>query len=217
MVSHDLVSSKISPGANRSGCNLELLVGSVDWLVPIGWRLETHLSWDADILIGDPGSSHHAAVSQSLSLFSAAGFAARRATVLVVIASVRRRWRTLSRIRPGQLAFRSNWRRHDPKRSPASRREAQLETGGPELPSRHDTTLGVRLRGKNRRFYFDLEAQFLSGLLGERGRKGYDPYEDYQPPGSTRYLAVRRKWGYPVGRQLFRNRCPGMGSPRLRH
>jgi molybdopterin/thiamine biosynthesis adenylyltransferase len=194
---------------------LELLVGSVDWLVPIGWRMETsHLSWDADILIGDQVRPI------TLRYPNHFPFSPPR----VVPREDQPSWWSSHQYGVGgELCLEygpDNWHSNltgaDMIRS-AHRLlvgEAQIEIGGPELPSRHRMTFAERLRGKNRRFYFDLEAQFLLiGLTEEQVIKA-TTLTVIQAPGATRHLASAEVgpcgWNAALPEPLFRH---GFTSP----
>ena len=194
---------------------LEQLVGSVDWLVPIGWRMETsHLSWDADIMIEER--------VRPITLRYPNHFPF--SPPLVLPREEQPSWWSSHQYGAGgELCLEygpDNWHSNltgaDMIRS-AHRLlvgEAQLETGGPELPSRHRITLAERLRGKSRRFYFDLEAQFLLiGLVEEEVVKA-TTLTVIQAPGATRHLASAEVgpsgWKAALPEPLFRH---GFTSP----
>ena len=177
--------------SKKERAQLELLVGSVDWLIPIGWRMESsRLSWDANIVIADE--------LRPITLRYPNHFPF--SPPLVLPREEQPSWWSSHQYGAGgELCLEygpDNWH---PDLTGADMiqsahrllvGEAQLEAGGPELPSRHRRTLGERLRGKSRRFYFDLEAQsFLIGLAEKQVVKA-TTLTMIQAPGSTRYLAT---------------------------
>jgi sulfur-carrier protein adenylyltransferase/sulfurtransferase len=167
---------------------LEQLAGSVDWLVPIGWRMDSsRLSWDADILVGEQ------VYSITLRYPNHFPFS----PPLVLPRGDQRRWSSHQYGAGGELCLEygpDNWHQDvtgaEMVRS-AHRLlmgEVEVSSGGPELPSRHRTTLGERLRGKRRRFYLDPEAQAVLSSLVEGQVVQATTLVVFQSPGSTRYL-----------------------------
>jgi sulfur-carrier protein adenylyltransferase/sulfurtransferase len=168
---------------------LEQLVGSVDWLVPLGWKFDsTRLAWDADILVGERvypitlRYPNHFPYSPPLVL-------PREDTSW---------WSSHQYGAGGELCLEygpDNW--HQDITGAEMVRSAyrlllgenDFSAGGSALPSRHRSSVAEQIGGKRRRFFLDVDAQgVLIGLVDDQLITATIVIE-YSSNASVRFLA----------------------------
>jgi molybdopterin/thiamine biosynthesis adenylyltransferase len=169
---------------------LEQLVGSVGWLVAIGWRMSSsRLSWDADIVIGER------VYPITLRYPNHFPFS----PVLVLPRGDESRWSSHQYGPGGELCLEygpDNW--HQDVTGAMMVRsahrllqaEAQASSGGPEVPSRHRSNLGEQLSGKHMRYVFAWEARSVLATLRDDELIQATSNMDYYEHGSVRFLAT---------------------------
>jgi hypothetical protein len=177
-----------SERSKRERLELEQLAGGVDWLLPIGWRMESsRLSWDADIIVGEQmfpitlRYPNHFPFSPPL----------------VLPRGDQSRWSFHQYGAGGELCLEygpDNWQ-EDITGAEMIRSayrlllgEAISSLGGPEVQSRHHSSLGEHLSGKRRRFFFDQESQaILSALVDDQVVVG-TAITEFHEQASIRFL-----------------------------
>jgi hypothetical protein len=148
---------------------LEELVGSVDWLVGVGWKFDsTRLAWDGDILVGER--------VYPITLRYPNHFP--YSPPLVLPRGDNSWWSSHQYGAGGELCLEygpDNWHPDitgaEMVRSAYSLLvgEDDILAGGPAVPSRHRSSVAEQIGGKRRRFFFDVDAQtLLYGLIDDR-------------------------------------------------
>lgn len=175
--------------SKRERLELERLVGSVDWLVAIGWRMDSsRLSWDADIILGEQ------VFPITLRFPNHFPFS----PPLVLPRGNQSRWSFHQYGAGGELCLEygpDNWHEDIPGAEmilSAYRLllgEAISSLGGPEVSSRHRSSLGERLSGKRRRFLFDQEAQAILSALVDDQVVAATAITQFHEHASIRFLA----------------------------
>jgi hypothetical protein len=168
---------------------LEQLVGSVDWLVGLGWRFDsTRLAWDADILVGER--------VYPITLRYPNHFP--YSPPLVLPRGDETLWSSHQYGPGGELCLEygpDNW--HPDVTGAEMVRstyrllqgESDILEGGPDVPSRHRSTLGEQLNGKRRRFFLDVDAQNIIVGLDEDQLIAATVVIEYSTKASVRFLA----------------------------
>ena len=175
--------------SKRERLELEQLVGSVDWLVPIGWRMDSsRLSWDADIIVGEQ------VFPITLRYPNHFPFSPPR----VLPRGDQSRWSFHQYGAGGELCLEygpDNW--HEDITGAEMVRsahrlllgEAISSMGGPDVPSRHRSSLGEHLSGKRSRFFFDQETQAILSALVDDQVVAATTITQFHEHASVRFLA----------------------------
>lgn len=175
--------------SKRERLELEELAGSVGWLLPVGWRMESsRLIWDADIVLGER------VFPVTLRYPNHFPFS----PPLVLPRGDQPRWSSHQYGVGGELCLEygpDNWR-EEITGAEMIRSAYRLLTaeelssfGGPEVPSRHLSSLGDRLNGRRRRFFFDLEAQAILCGLAEDQVIAAKTLTEFHEQASVRFLS----------------------------
>jgi hypothetical protein len=188
---------------------LEELVGSVDWLNPLGWRIDdsARLVWDADLTVGSE--------IRKISLRFPNNFP--YSPPLVLPRDKDAYWTLHQYGRGGELCLEygpDNWRETisgaDMVQSAYRLLAGEMgeARGGPPVPSRHVTTIGASVRGNYLRYVFDLEAQAYLESLPEGTVSVGSELNLWQGSGITKLLwdAKSPEWKNPMlSKALDRN------------
>ncbi len=156
--------------------DLAALAESNDWLEPIGWKLEgSKLCWDADLVIG--GERYEIRLIYP-NLFPSA-------PPSVMPREAGERWSSHQYGASGELCLEygpDNWESQITGAEMVSSAyrllsgENKLEQGGDPLPSRDRFTLGQDLKGKKKRFFMTVEAQYRLTELPTPARVSGEAY-----------------------------------------